>query len=142
MKTTCGIFIIDKLKRIICCHPTNSSWDMWSIPKGILDEGETEKEAAIREVKEETSFIIRSNERLIELPYNQYLKDKKIKPFIYYHNEIISPRELECISYVSREGKDPFPEIDYFKLCSYEESLTRLHHSQSFYLKEYINYFK
>jgi 8-oxo-dGTP pyrophosphatase MutT (NUDIX family) len=33
-------------------------WGHWGFPKGIIEEGETEKEAAIRETKEETGLSV------------------------------------------------------------------------------------
>jgi len=44
-------------------------YDDWSFPKGKLDPGETFEEAALREVREETSLICRLGP---ELPFAQY----------------------------------------------------------------------
>lgn len=142
MKVTCGVFIVDAASKILACHPTNASWKIWSIPKGLLDINETELQAAIREVEEETSFKINENSNLVELPYNQYLKDKKIKPFIYRYDKIINISDLKCDSMVTKNTKVPFPEVDAYKMFTIEEAVINLHHSQSYYLKEYINYFK
>src|SRR5712691_8868118 len=40
------------------------AYDDWSLPKGKLQEGETDEEAALREVREETGFQARLGRRL------------------------------------------------------------------------------
>ena len=45
-------------------------YDDWSFPKGKLLEGETDEEAAVREVHEETGFSVRLENR--ELPSLRY----------------------------------------------------------------------
>jgi len=32
-----GIFILNKDKEVLICHPTNHPWDVWSIPKGKFE---------------------------------------------------------------------------------------------------------
>lgn len=44
-------------------------YDDWTLPKGKLDEGESAEEAAVREVEEETGFLVELGE---ELPSTQY----------------------------------------------------------------------
>ena len=66
MKKSAGILIYkyeqDKIK-VLLCHPGGPYWEgthlhSWGIPKGELDEKEKVKDAAIREVKEETNLEI------------------------------------------------------------------------------------
>ena len=56
MKTTNGAFIIDSLGKILLTHATNHQMSVWSIPKGLTDEGETSYEAVVRETIEETTL--------------------------------------------------------------------------------------
>jgi len=56
MRITNGAYIIDKRGNILITHPTNHVNTLWSIPKGLTDDDETSKEAAIREVWEETNL--------------------------------------------------------------------------------------
>jgi 8-oxo-dGTP diphosphatase len=55
-------------------------YDDWSLPKGKLDEGETDEEAALREVEEETSVVAALGP---ELPPTTYLdrsgKHKRVR---------------------------------------------------------------
>jgi 8-oxo-dGTP diphosphatase len=46
------------------------SYDDWSLPKGKLQEGETEEQAALREVQEETGFRARLGRRLGTTSYH------------------------------------------------------------------------
>jgi len=58
MKTSAGLVII-KNNKILLCHPTNSKWyGTYSIPKGGLEENETNIQAAIRETGEEVGIIV------------------------------------------------------------------------------------
>ena len=57
MKITNGAYIVDSLNKVLITHPTNHPMDLWSIPKGLFDDGETDsKQAAIRETLEETKI--------------------------------------------------------------------------------------
>lgn len=58
MGITNGAYIIDSLNKILVTHPTNHPENFWSIPKGMLMEGETSLEAAIRETMEETNILL------------------------------------------------------------------------------------
>lgn len=56
MERAAGIAIICQNK-ILLCHPTNSAWEnSYSIPKGLLEDGEDDISAAIRETFEETGL--------------------------------------------------------------------------------------
>ncbi len=45
---TCGTYLYCTVNQnIIACHATNSSWNIWSIPKGLKDAGESSFDAAL-----------------------------------------------------------------------------------------------
>jgi 8-oxo-dGTP diphosphatase len=48
-------------------------YDDWSLPKGKLSNGETELEAAIREVREETGYSVRVGEPLGTTRYRRFV---------------------------------------------------------------------
>lgn len=63
MKHSAGILLYRKRKNIeyFLTHPGGPYWShkdlgSWSIPKGLLESGESSLEAALREFKEETGF--------------------------------------------------------------------------------------
>lgn len=51
-----GIMIIDQQKRIFVGKRIDNHSDAWQMPQGGLDAGETEDEALLREMKEETGI--------------------------------------------------------------------------------------
>jgi ADP-ribose pyrophosphatase YjhB (NUDIX family) len=55
---TIGVFaiIFDDKKRVLFCHRTDR--DIWNLPGGRFEKGETPWEGVIREVKEETGFNV------------------------------------------------------------------------------------
>jgi len=58
MEKSAGIAIIHNGK-ILMAHATKSAWyGTWMPPKGKLEEGETEEEAACREVEEECGILV------------------------------------------------------------------------------------
>ena len=61
LKTSSGILIICNNKALVV-HSTNASWwKSYTPPKGGVEEGETFKQAASREVKEEVGIEINSD---------------------------------------------------------------------------------
>lgn len=50
-----GIVVFNKQGKVLICR--RKGWpDAWQFPQGGIDEGETAKEAAVRELREETSL--------------------------------------------------------------------------------------
>lgn len=57
---SCGCIIINDKKEVLLVHHNKGHWDF---PKGHVEEGETEVQTAIREVKEETNIDVEVNEK-------------------------------------------------------------------------------
>jgi putative (di)nucleoside polyphosphate hydrolase len=51
-----GLVIIDPARRIFAGQRADSPFDAWQMPQGGIDEGETPREAALRELREETGI--------------------------------------------------------------------------------------
>ena len=118
---TCGVVFVDTLKqKILMVHPTNQK-DFWDFPKGRRELEETSQEAAIREVKEETSICINEDDKLIDFGEHPYNKHKRIHLFVCY-NKKIDFNLLECTSIVDKEYTS-YPEVDDFKMFSIEEAV-------------------
>jgi len=134
MKKSAGVIIILNNEKVLICHPSNS--DKWfgsySFPKGGIDEGETIKQAALRELFEETSVKINdsmlSGEPLV-LDYMNYKNKgvvyKRIYLFTLYITDI---SEIGLDSEVIPSDKLPFGEIDWAGFISKEEAKLRLFH--------------
>ena len=59
MEKSAGIIIILNNKKFLLSHPSHSRWsNTYSFPKGHIEENESKIEAAIRELKEETSIEV------------------------------------------------------------------------------------
>jgi ADP-ribose pyrophosphatase YjhB (NUDIX family) len=66
MKKSAGIAVVCQGK-ILLCHPTNAPQkNSYSIPKGLIEDGEDELEAAIRETKEEVGIDLSALKGRIE----------------------------------------------------------------------------
>jgi ADP-ribose pyrophosphatase YjhB (NUDIX family) len=131
MKYTCGIFLKNKADEILICHATNSN-GIWSIPKGLLDNGEDYKEAAVRELFEETS--IKLNELNIDditpLGFFPFKNGRKtLVAFLVNFTDDWSKIKLDCKSMVLNRPI-PFPEVDEFLWVNYELAKEKLHHTQ------------
>ncbi len=72
-KFTIGAFalIFDKEKRILLGH--RRDYDLWNLPGGTVEHGESPQEAVVREVKEETGFDVK-----VEKLQGIYTKEKDI----------------------------------------------------------------
>jgi len=51
----------------------------WSLPKGKLDAGETPKQAALREVAEETGLVCVTNKKLSPITYSVGSRSKRVR---------------------------------------------------------------
>jgi 8-oxo-dGTP pyrophosphatase MutT (NUDIX family) len=59
MKKSAGVIIILNNTKILLSHATNARWEKtFSFPKGGIEKDEKKKDAAIRELAEETSIMI------------------------------------------------------------------------------------
>lgn len=136
MKITSGIYLITPSGKMVIAHPTNTPFCMWSIPKGLVDEGETLFDAAKREFFEETNYLIDESKLLLieslgePLKYNK--KDKYLNAYVCLLNEEIE-QELVCTSMV--EDAVPFPENDYIEVIDINKAFDKLFPLQ----KEYKN---
>ena len=68
-----GVAIIKQDKILLVKHGESAGQitGIYGIPAGRLEDGETDKQAAVRELKEETGFILAEKD-LVEYPNNLY----------------------------------------------------------------------
>ena len=71
---SCGCIIINEGKVLLVKHNKGH----WDFPKGHVEEGETEEQTAIREVKEETNIDVEINAKYRYLN-NYIIEDKQIE---------------------------------------------------------------
>ncbi len=93
---SCGAIVIEDGKVLLVKHNAGH----WDFPKGHVEEGETEFETAIREVKEETNIDIKIEKE------NRYIseyspKEDVMKKVIYFLGEKIGGEDKPQIEEVS-----------------------------------------
>jgi len=78
-RTACRGIIIQN-KNILLVHETNA--DLWMIPGGGMEPGETEEECCKREVAEETGFLIQICDPILTI--EEYYEDWKYITYYFY----------------------------------------------------------
>lgn len=134
MVKSAGIFLVNNEGKILIGHPTKHKKNSWSIPKGKVDKGETNYEAAVREMWEESNVDVDSATIYHELDSRTYKhKKKKLIPFVILEKENpeldLDSAELKCNANVPEE-KGGFPEMDDYKWVTVKEAKKLLHHTQ------------
>ena len=148
MIKTSGLIIINLIGEVLLAHPTNHSPKFWSIPKGQIEEGESDIEAAIRETLEEVNMdfypLYETGElKWYEYPIEVYKHKKKcLQPFVVYELENRSLDftgfELKCTSYFTDKDGNELPEMDKFQWFTLEEAIELVHPTQKNVLKKLI----
>lgn len=129
-----GIFLVNKEKQVLICHPTKHPADVWSIPKGKIEFGEEALDAAIRETQEEANIDLTEGDSFIPLEIQTYShKKKSLKAFLFLESE--NPKvdfdsfELKCNSNVPK-SRGGFPEMDDYAWVDIEIARDLLHPTQ------------
>jgi ADP-ribose pyrophosphatase YjhB (NUDIX family) len=112
MKTTCGIFLLNKYNELLITHPTfRPEYHCWSVPKGEPNDiGEDYLSAAIREFHEETGLRL-STEKIISMSTSIYRSNKKIMYSFFIKDENIGREKIICESTYTLKGVK-YPEND------------------------------
>lgn len=100
---------------------------LWDIPKGLADPGEDFLEAAVRELREETSLIAQPP-ALHPLGVHRYRPGKDLALFLWPRppEAMPDPASLRCESrFLARDGRW-LPELDAFAVLPWDEALARL----------------
>lgn len=118
--TSCGVLVTDGAL-VLLGHATLST--RWDIPKGIADPNESFRDAAVRELHEETGLRAEP-EALIDCGVHRYRPGKDLALFILRMSTMPDPKTLRCESHFDRNGR-AFPELDRFEAVSWEEAPAR-----------------
>ena len=139
MKTTCGIFLFDRINEKVLITKSFGSRKLegYSVPKGIFDEDTDENYfiAALREFKEECGYDLFTNESTIFstviefdlIPYENV--EKQFKGFLLISTKDLSYIKLECLSFFEKDG-ETFPEIASYHWVTLDEAYEKLHYTQ------------
>ena len=112
-----GVLVSDGT-RLVLGHVTNTA--KWDIPKGGVDVGESFLQAAVRELYEETG-IEASDSDLIPLGKFEYTAKKDLVLYVLPVMQMPDPRSLVCISMFENTQGKLQPELDGFKLVSWDQ---------------------
>lgn len=110
-------------------HWTNRDESAWTIPKGLIEEGETPFEAARREFEEETGFTPPSSREAYLKLGTVKQSSKQVSAWALEHE--IDPEGIECNMFVTEWPPNSgaykrFPELDraaYFPLETAAEKI-------------------
>lgn len=92
--TTAGVIVTDG-KNILLCHVTGQTH--WDLPKGKIDPGELNKDAAIRELYEEAGIEV-TPDQLSEIGIFFYKKGKILSLWLYKVDVMPDVTKLYCQS--------------------------------------------
>jgi ADP-ribose pyrophosphatase YjhB (NUDIX family) len=133
MKKSAGVVIVLRKDKVFLCHPTNSNWyGTYSFPKGGVDKDETTLDAAIRELKEETSIVVNTKQiSNIKDPIVVYYQNKKgilYKSIALYTVYINSVSEIGLESEILPKERLQLEEVDWAGFLTKEEAKLRIFH--------------
>lgn len=123
MKTiTNAIVIINKSGDILGCHGYKKpQLEGYDFPKGQNEPGESDRDAALRELHEEAGIDLEFPETLIDCGIHRHNSTKNIHIFLYQVHEFPNLLTLRCTSYFTDSNGCMCPEIDGYRIISKSE---------------------
>ena len=129
-----GGIVIDSNKVLLVRNRKSEYVDdpksFWGFPKGHMEESETPKDAAKREVSEETGFIVElSDEKpLAESRYEILVNKEKVKKTVWFFK----------MNVVKAFDSEPDDEIEEVALVDYETAINLLTHPEDKKILKYV----
>ena len=114
---SCGVIITDG-NIFLVGRVTGKKF--WGIPKGRIEESETEIDAALRELKEETNIELNPID-LIDLGRFHYIPKKDLHLFLYKTKNLPKIENMFCSTFFENKKGEKLPEFDKFKYISFLE---------------------
>ncbi len=151
-KISAGILLYRRTNRgveVFLVHPGGPLWakkdeGVWSIPKGLVEEGEDMLQTALREFKEETGFSV-NPEHPISLSPVKLKSGKTVYAFAIEGDldpERLQSNTFEMVWPPKSGKKAEFPEIDRGGWFSIEEAKKKINPGQIALIEEFECKFK
>ena len=115
---SCGIIVKSGDKFLIArstFSKDNKGREVWGFTKGKIEQGETEKDAAIRETKEESGLLFEKDEIVF---FHKYSTNKKNFVFFIGRKDDLDLTKLACSTTVELRN---YPEMDKYLLVTKEQ---------------------
>ena len=108
---SCGVVLANGRSEIFVCHTTGMS--RWDLPKGVADDGEAPRDAAVREAWEESGLRLPAD-ALVDLGEFAYLPGKRLHLFgLRVADDAVDLSRCSCRSFFPHHRTGlPTPEAD------------------------------
>lgn len=125
---TCAMVIVDRNGSILACHATGRPSEFgYDFPKGVREPGETDFDAAKRELDEETGILFKDLlsdhmcwDKAVDLGVHRHNRYKDIHLFVCPVRDFPDISGLKCRSCFERDGYE-IPEMDGYRVIGRDE---------------------
>lgn len=130
-KISTGFIILNNKNEILLGKTNWNPINSWTAFKGAVEDGETNLQAAKRELKEESGIDLYNKTIQDQIYFSYDIKSKTIHLYLYkdIYNEIYLDN-LKCSSFWTGENNDEHPEILDFGWFALEDAQTKVLLSQ------------
>lgn len=112
MQTSCGVLLLNEFDEVLVAHATGQRH--WDLPKGGREQHESDQEAALRELREETGIVLPA-ESLKHLGVFDYRPQKRLSLFLArVSKSTVDPSTCRCTSTFRDMNNEEVPEADEF----------------------------
>ena len=130
---SCGGVVIYKGKVLLLYKNQNGRYMGWVMPKGTLESGETYKQTALREVREETGVIARIIQYIGKTQYNFRGNDEIVNKTVYWY--LMTTNSFYC----KPQAEEYFADAGFYKQHE-AYHLLKFHDEKQIMRKAYSEY--